>query len=189
MILMRHGESEFNVVYKKTRVDPGIRDPRLTETGRSQVAQAAGRLRGHGVRRILTSPYARALETATIVAERLAVPVSVDAGIGERAAFQCDIGTPASALRRDWPQLALDHIEETWWPTLVETEAALELRCRGFRSTMAALADWSGTLVVTHWGFIRGLTGHTVDNAQLVTFDPTADHPGGGSVVPFDVPC
>ena len=40
MILMRHGESEFNVVYKKTRVDPGIRDPKPTDAGRKQVADA-----------------------------------------------------------------------------------------------------------------------------------------------------
>ena len=31
MILIRHGESEFNVVFNKTRVDPGIPDPALTD--------------------------------------------------------------------------------------------------------------------------------------------------------------
>ena len=34
MLLIRHGQSEFNVVYSVTRVDPGIRDPLLTATGR-----------------------------------------------------------------------------------------------------------------------------------------------------------
>lgn len=189
MILMRHGESEFNVVYKKTRVDPGIRDPRLTDTGRRQVERAAEWLRDRGVQRIVTSPYTRALGSAAIVAERLGVPVTIDAAIGERAAFHCDIGSPVSDLRRDWPQFALDHIEEMWWPTLVETEEALDLRCRRFRDRVCALADWPGTLVVTHWGFIRALTGHTVDNAQLVAFDPTADHPGGGAVVGRDISC
>jgi hypothetical protein len=28
--------------------------------------------------------------------------------------------------------------------------------------------------VVTHWGFIRGLTGHEVGNCAAVPFDPTA---------------
>ena len=27
MILIRHGESEFNVHFNRTRIDPGIRDP------------------------------------------------------------------------------------------------------------------------------------------------------------------
>ena len=37
MIVMRHGESEFNVVYGRTGTDPGIRDPKLTARGRDQV--------------------------------------------------------------------------------------------------------------------------------------------------------
>jgi len=41
MILLRHGQSEFNVVYNVTRVDPGIPDPRLTEEGRRQALVAA----------------------------------------------------------------------------------------------------------------------------------------------------
>ena len=69
MILMRHGESEFNTVYKKTRVDPGIRDPKLTDAGRKQVADAVRYLvDGRPIERILTSPYTRALQTASIVA-------------------------------------------------------------------------------------------------------------------------
>ena len=40
MIVMQHGESEFNVVYGVTRTDPGIRDPKLTARGRDQVVAA-----------------------------------------------------------------------------------------------------------------------------------------------------
>ena len=36
MILVRHGETVFNVLFGKTRRDPGVRDPRLTERGREQ---------------------------------------------------------------------------------------------------------------------------------------------------------
>ncbi len=35
MLLIRHGQSEFNVVYSVTRQDPGIRDPKLTVEGRA----------------------------------------------------------------------------------------------------------------------------------------------------------
>ena len=41
MILLRHGQSEFNVAFNATRVDPGIPDPRLTEEGRRQARAAA----------------------------------------------------------------------------------------------------------------------------------------------------
>ena len=37
MILLRHGQSEFNAAFNATRVDPGIPDPRLTEEGKRQV--------------------------------------------------------------------------------------------------------------------------------------------------------
>lgn len=189
MLLLRHGQSEFNVVYKKTRVDPGIRDPKLTELGHQQVSSAVNYLTDRKISRILTSPYTRALQTARIVADAIGVAIEINPHIGERAAFVCDLGTIGSELRRDWPDLDLDHIGEEWWPTPIESEASLDQRCQQFREQQATLDNWRETLVVSHWGFIRGLTGHTVENAQLVEFDPGGLHPGGGEVVPMDIPC
>jgi hypothetical protein len=37
---------------------------------------------------------------------------------------------------------------------------------------MAARKDWHRVAVVTHWGFIRGLTGETVVNGHHMSFDP-----------------
>lgn len=189
MILMRHGQSHFNVHFGKTRQDPGLRDPGLTDLGRQQVSAAAETLRGHEVRAIMASPYTRTLETAEIVASVLGLPVAVDPIIGERACFTCDIGTPRRDLIARWPQLALDHIEEHWWPAIEESDTALDQRCRAFRSRMTEAGAWQGVLVVTHWGVIRALTGHRVENAELVRFDPSAEHPGGGTVVPPPNPC
>ena len=53
MILMRHGQSHFNVHYGRTRQDPGLRDPGLTELGRQQAAAAAALLRRHEGRQIV----------------------------------------------------------------------------------------------------------------------------------------
>ena len=44
MILVRHGQSHFNVHFAKTRVDPGIVDPGLTEEGERQAREAGGSL-------------------------------------------------------------------------------------------------------------------------------------------------
>ena len=41
MILLRHGQSEFNLHYTATRTDPGIPDPRLTPLGHQQAQAAA----------------------------------------------------------------------------------------------------------------------------------------------------
>ena len=56
MILLRHGQSEFNLHFSVTRIDPGIVDPRLTPLGHQQAEAAAEALRHQGIRRIITSP-------------------------------------------------------------------------------------------------------------------------------------
>ena len=173
MLLIRHGQSEFNVVYGATRQDPGIHDPCLTATGRAQARAAAEALADQGIARLIASPYTRALETAEIIAEILDLPIAVDARVGERAAFACDVGSPIPELRRRWPHLALDHLDDTWWPALEESEAALGRRCEIFRSAMATAEDWTAAGVVTHWGFIRCLTGLTVPNGAVLRVDPT----------------
>ena len=172
MILLRHGQSEFNVVYSRTRVDPGIPDPRLTEEGRRQAADAARRLGAHRVERLLSSPYTRALQTAAIVADALGLAVEIEPLVREHCLFHCDIGSPRSALERDWPGLDFARLEERWWPNLDESEAALAARGQDFRRRMAAREDWAHTAIITHWGFIRALTGVTVPNGHLLRFDP-----------------
>jgi broad specificity phosphatase PhoE len=172
MILVRHGQSEFNVVFSVTRVDPGIRDPRLTPEGRRQAEAAAEALMGERIERLIASPYSRALETAEIVARRLDIAISVDPLVGERAAFACDVGTTRGDLRERWPHLALDHLEEEWWPRLEETEEGLSARCAAFRAHVRARSDWARIAVVSHWGFIRGLTGLTVQNGAVLRIDP-----------------
>lgn len=174
MILLRHGQSEFNVVYGATRRDPGIRDPKLTEEGRHQARAAAETLREAGLTALIASPYTRALETAEIVATVLEVPVTVEPLVGERAAFTCDLGSDPAELKARWPHLALDHLAPTWWPTLEESEEQLLARCARFRSQVSAEANWRRIGVITHWGFIRGLTGLTVPNGAIVRCELSA---------------
>ena len=183
MILVRHGQSEFNVVYGETRRDPGIRDPKLTPLGLRQAQHTAAALSDAPIKRVICSPYWRALQTAEIVAAEFELPFEINPAVGERAAFTCDIGTTRSGLQKNWPHLGFDHIAEQWWPKMEESEEALDQRCRAFRQSMADHGDWANTLVVTHWGFIRGLTGHRVGNCAVVRFDPSQAHPGGGHVV------
>jgi broad specificity phosphatase PhoE len=170
MILIRHGQSEFNVHYGRTRQDPGIRDPALTADGRVQARAAAAALAALDVRRLVTSPYRRALETAEIIAGVLAVPVAVDPTVGERVAFTCDLGSGPDTLAQRWPDWRFDHLPEQWWPDHEEPDAGLVARCARFRGVTDALTDRDHVAIVTHWGFIRALTGLTVTNASIVRF-------------------
>lgn len=175
MILMRHGETPFNVAFGATRVDPGIPDPPLTDRGRAQAREAAERLAGLAVERLIVSPYARALETADIVAGILDLPVAVEPMVRERYAYSCDVGTPRSALARTWTRFDFDHLDELWWPPSEELEPAFHGRCAGFRRVMAETEDWDRVLVVTHWGVVRSLTGERVGNGDMLRCDPTSD--------------
>lgn len=186
MILMRHGQTVFNIVFGETRIDPGIEDPHLTDEGRAQALAGAKALAGEGVTRLIASPYTRALQTADIIARELALPLSVEPLARERAAYACDVGTPRSRLAADWAHLALDHLDEQWWSPMEEPPSHFSARCGAFREAMARHADWPRLAVVTHWGVIRELTGKILRNGEFVRVDPTAP---GEVLVPLDDPC
>jgi broad specificity phosphatase PhoE len=177
MILLRHGQSEFNVHFAATRSDPGIVDPKLTPLGHKQAKQAAAALAGERIRRIITSPYTRALETAAPLARGLGLPVSINPLVRERFAFTCDIGSPRSELARAWPELDFGSIDEVWWPPVEEPMAEVAARAALFCAEMAALADWTDTVVVSHWGFILHVTGRSVENGTWLRCDPTSPAP------------
>ena len=175
MILIRHGQSHFNVIFNETRVDPGIVDPGLTEQGIREAEAAAEVLIERDVRRILTSPFSRTLQTAEIIAERLDLGVTIEPLVRERAYFMCDVGSPRSELTARWPKFEFGDLPERWWPEPEETEPALRARCAAFRTAMAESEDWPHVAVVSHWGFIRELTGEAVPNGTILRYDPTAD--------------
>ncbi len=167
MILIRHGQTIFNVVYSLTRRDPGVPDPLLTARGRRQARDIAAALAARGVDRIVVSPYRRALQTADEAARALGVPVVVDADVRERFAFSCDRGSGRAELARAWPEYDFAHLDERWWPASEESEAAFAARCARFARRMADSPEWPRTAVVTHWGVIRALTGKRVTNGTL----------------------
>ena len=56
------------------------------------------------------------------------------------------------------------------------TEPAMTSIRRGadFRAAMQSVRDWAEIAVITHWGFIRGLTGQRLGNCETLRFDPNA---------------
>ena len=177
MVLLGHGQSEFNLHFAATRRDPGIVDPRLTELGHAQARDAAVHLASQGIQRIIASPYTRALETARPVAAALGLPVIIDPIVRERYAFACDVGSSRRTLERDWPAHDFSRIDDIWWPAEEEPEAAIINRALRFRVDLADRHDWATTLVVSHWGFILSLTGQSLANGQWLRCDPTEPPP------------
>jgi broad specificity phosphatase PhoE len=177
MILLRHGQSEFNLHFGATRRDPGIVDPRLTDLGHTQAEEAASQFLDQDIRRIVASPYTRALQTARPIAAALRLEVTIDPLVRERYAYACDIGTPRSTLERDWPTHDFSPIAEVWWPYEEEPETSIMARAARFRTEIAQRHDWAHTLVVSHWGFILSMTGQSVANGQWLRCDPAESPP------------
>lgn len=192
MILLRHGQSEFNLHFTRTRRDPGIIDPGLTGDGLAQAEAAAAALceaapdptcgASGTISHIIVSPYRRALQTAAPAAARLGLQVTVTSLIRERYAFACDIGSPRSALERDWPGIDFSGLDEIWWHDGTadaegrparESEASVIARADRFRMRMARRTDWADALVVSHWGFLLALSGRSLENGRWLRVDPT----------------
>jgi broad specificity phosphatase PhoE len=172
MLLIRHAQSEWNEHFSRLRIDPGIPDPALTGEGVRQAEAAAAELARLGVRRLVTSPYRRTLQTAAIIARKLDVAIEVEVLVRERCAFSCDQGSPPDVLAREWPGLDFSRLETVWWGGLIESHASLEHRCAQFRERVAELADRDRVAVISHWGFIRCLTGHELANTAYVRLHP-----------------
>ncbi len=168
MLLIRHAESEWNRRFGASRVDPGLPDPPLTREGIAAARAAARALKSEGICRLLASPYRRALQTATIFADVLGVPIEVEPLVRERCAFSCDQGSPPERLAAEWPDLDFAHLEPLWWGGVIESMASFEARARRFLERAQGFEEPQRIAVITHWGFIRCLTGQEVGNLGAV---------------------
>ncbi len=178
MYFVRHGQSEFNVVYSATLQDPGIRDAPITERGADQALGAAKHLKHKHITKIICSPYTRALQTAEIIAKHLGITAMMAEPLaGERRLFTCDIGTPLTQLKKKWPLVDFARVEnksegrEEWWPGHDESDDDIARRVNAFAKLYTGANDAETTLVVSHWYFIFTLSGKDTENAQIVRLD------------------
>lgn len=82
LIVVRHGESDWN----ESRRTQGQDDrARLTDRGRAQARSLAEALRPYGRDLVVTSDLTRAVETATVIAQALAIPVVSEPLLRERS--------------------------------------------------------------------------------------------------------
>jgi broad specificity phosphatase PhoE len=177
MFLLRHGQSYFNLHFTPTRVDPGIEDPELTELGLAQAHAAAAQLAQVVLTRIIISPYIRALQTAEPMLRFHKVPVQIMHEVRERAAFTCDIGSPPELLSARFPHHDFKHLPSQWWSDRVETLEATTQRADQFRELMMRRKDTGTTLLVSHWAFILALSGKSLENGEILEYDPVRGMP------------
>ncbi len=158
LCLIRHGETPWNRAGRWQ----GHADPGLTEEGLAQALGLAAELaREHAVRpwtRLYASDLARARNTAAPVAERLGLPLLVDARLRELDVGRWSGLTRGEIEARDAELLrAFERGEPGIRPGGGETRIEIRERSHAFLCEVAARAAGGRILVFTHLGVIRAL--------------------------------
>lgn len=174
LLLVRHAESVGN----RDRVFTATPEVPITETGAVQARTAAEQVRrGYAPVRIVTSPFRRARQTAAILAEVLALPVSVEENLRERS-YGSLAGQPYGAAR------AFDYDPAAYWewcpPGGGETLVAVAARAGAVLDRLRAGGPEDDIVVVSHgavmmalWRYVTGKwhTGRVVGNTGIVVVE------------------
>ena len=154
LVLIRHGESEGNRERRFTRTP----DVPLTDLGRAQVRRAADWIAaGFAPVRIVSSPFARARETAAILADVLRLPVVVEEDLRERSYGQL-AGEPYEAARELRGDEPIAYWE--WCPPGGETLVAVSTRAGAALDRVANGAPADDLVVVSHGAVMHALWRH-----------------------------
>jgi probable phosphoglycerate mutase len=152
MLLLRHGESEWNAEGRWQ----GWADPPLSLRGRQQAVEAGRRLRREGFEAIVASDLFRARHTAELVAGALGLPgrIPTDAGLREYDLGAWS-GLTRAQIEAEWPDELAD-----WRHGRVDSAPGGEARA-AFADRLAAAVARVATdfpdrtvLVISHGGAI-----------------------------------
>lgn len=168
---VRHGQSEFNAVFKKGDNDPMIFDAPLTELGRQQALKARENIQGLGIRHVITSPFTRAIQTALLIFQD-EVPIEVMDGHHELLLHSCDVGRSPNVLSKDFPGLEFSHLSETWWhhekgrDISPEPEETFKERISRFVHRLDNIVD-RPLAVIGHGNAFKEIIGRKLENCEI----------------------
>jgi probable phosphoglycerate mutase len=140
---LRHGETDYNA----KGVSQGALDISLNATGRAQARQAAGKLVGQGITRIVSSPMVRTRETTEIVNELLSLPVTFEPDLRE-VIFGGMEGKPLLPWFPEW-------LDGRYTPPGAETFD--EVKARVATAMERVLVLPGPLLIVAHGGIFRAI--------------------------------
>ena len=193
IILVRHGRTHLTETHKIS--GRGGEDPQLSEVGREDANKAASELSLVGLSGIhakvvaptvvVSSPIARALETATIIAKKLGIPVETHEDIAEIAFGEWD-GHTNQEVAAKWPELY-----DAWRgdvsispPGAGESLEEFDVRVNNGISEILAKHEGKTVIVVAHVMPIRGFIRKAID-ASWPSYWRTSIAPCSISVIRF----
>jgi probable phosphoglycerate mutase len=101
IFFIRHGETTGDVENRYG----GAYDDHLTERGRMQAEELAGKLSQKGIEVIFSSPFFRARETAEILAKKLGCEIMVKQHLRERSMYGVLTGMKREEAKKLYPDL------------------------------------------------------------------------------------
>ena len=168
----RHGQPALSGMPKGGNYEFPPGDPVLTPLGREQAEFLGGYLRRSGFRgRVISSPYARAVETASIVAEACGLDIYLEPRIQEMR-FYPDPSCPGltlAELRRNYPNIAPDAVLGHPWitPGGAEGLSAVQARVDGFVAELLAAPPADDILLVAHGAPLHALKVNFLARAKF----------------------
>ena len=181
LYFVRHGESEANVRRGFSNSD---RDPLygLTDVGRVQVEDLAGRLAGVPFAAFYCSPALRARQSADIVAARLGIDYVLTRALAEYDVGELEGKSDAASWQRYYA------VRDTWfrdkdWTARIEGGESFEdIRARfvPFIEALLASSPPGPVLLLGHGGTFHCMLPIILSN---ITFDLVLDHGMGHTSV------
>jgi broad specificity phosphatase PhoE len=172
--IVRHGQSEGNA----KRLFQGLLDLPLDDTGRAQALAAGEWLAGQGVDAVLSSPLARASETARVIARACALGeprldpafVEIDTGIFTGLGFEESRELHPEAFAdfegRSWEAVPGADTAEALYGRAMEAWGVLRLAAQSGKKAIAC---------VSHGGFIQWLVRATFGGRSWMPLLSTAN--------------
>lgn len=157
LILLRHGETEYNATSRMQ----GQLDTVLSDRGVAQAHAAAKELRGLGISKIVSSDLMRAKHTADVVGADLGLPVGVDTRLRETHLGDWQGKTHSEVDNEHDGARAVWRTDASWAPPRGESRLEVAARAREVvDELMRDYRQWddSAVLLVAHGGTIAALT-------------------------------
>lgn len=178
LYLVRHGETDWQLVAKRGVTGMAASLAPLTSMGRLQIDTIAADYRLQEAEAILCSSYARALESAALLSRKLNLPLYVEYDLHEWLP-QRDPHADLSAelLQRASEDLEREMLEASARET-APWESLAEVRSRVL-GVLKRYRQFSTLVVVTHAVVISSLLGakRSVDHAEIVMLELDWDAP------------
>ncbi|MDO4295311.1 MAG: histidine phosphatase family protein [bacterium] len=156
--IVRHGQTDWNLCGKMQ----GHTELPLNETGRQQARDMAEMLVGKQITEVYCSNMQRAVETASIIAERLGVSAYMTEGLKEKGYGEIE-GLTMDEAKQRYPQDMETWLKNPWENCLPGegSETGMQVLQRAYSSWCDILERAKGNIViVTHGGTILTLLGY-----------------------------